>query len=203
MLKWPTKAAVYCSLNLGMSISLLSIVHNRTSEGLSKAKYTCIPPLVKLLINTRRCIPAHHIQSLRLRDLRHRSVRARRQNLLGHRLLDDVLDPRLAVLVNVGDLVFRRARARRERVQLGDVRRIDVRDVPRLDVPLRLGRVERLRAAVLHSDVLLVGPDHVVPNGARRALSTDKKLPVVQAVITRLLLDYRDRVRVWLSTIAR
>lgn len=107
----------------------------------------------------------------------------RGQDLLRDGCIDDVLDPRLAVLVDVRDLVLRRARRRRDVVQLRDVRRVDVGDVPRLDVPVRLGRVERLRPAVLHAYVLLVGPDHVVPDGARGVLVADEQLPVVQAVV--------------------
>ena len=122
-------------------------------------------------------------QLLLLRDLRQRCGSTRRQDLLRNGLLDDILNPRLAVLVDVGDLVLRRTRRSRDLVQLRDVRRVDVRDVPCLDMAMRLRGVERLRPAVLHANVLLVGPDHIVPDGARGVLSADEQLPVVQAVV--------------------
>ena len=129
--------------------------------------------------------PIHPTNSLLfLRDLRQRRQSTRGQDLLRNRRLDDILDPGLAVLVDVRDLILRRARRRCDLVQLRDVRRVDVRNVPRLDVPVRLRRVEWLRPTVLHADVLLVGPDHVVPDGTGGVLSTDEELPVVQTVVT-------------------
>lgn len=130
----------------------------------------------------RSCVPT--TSSLFLRDLGQRRRSRRGQDLLRDSSMNDVLDPSLAVLVNVRDLVLRRARRRRDLVQLRDVRRIDVRDMPRLDVPLRLRGVERLRPSVHHANVLLVRPDHVVPNGAGGMLIADEQLPVVQTVVT-------------------
>ena len=110
--------------------------------------------------------------------------------MLRDSLLDDVLNPGMAVFVNILDVVLRRVRRCRDVVQIPDMAHVDVPNVPHPDMALRLAVVPGYRAAVYHPDVLLVGPDHVVPDSARCALSADDELPVVQTVIAWFFLGY-------------